>query len=119
MHILTQNGKLTLIFSGSARGIEYEQATTWVEDFRPSGGDIVVDCLKFLKDNQMLASSTNIGVVGFKEKMSSRQLKALYDGCSPSNIVEVDEIIQGFRVIKSNQRTGPDQTQCQNFKPHL
>ena len=77
--ILTQEGKLTLIFSGSARGIEYEQATTWVEDFRPSGGDIVADCLKFLKDSQLLTPSANIGVAGFKEKMSARHLKNLYE----------------------------------------
>ncbi len=98
MVAIPRQGKVTLFFSGSARGIQYERVMTPVEDIRP-GGEVVREAAKYLKDHNL--KQATVGLAGFKDVMPYVQLQSLRDNLKDCKLVDAEPMMNGFRLVKS------------------
>src|SRR3989339_198499 len=97
MVVVPRQGKVTLFFTGGGRGIQYEKATTPIEDTRP--GDMFRESVKYLNENK-LANGT-VGLVGFKPLMPYPQLQSFREALKAYKLVDADHILTDLRLTKS------------------
>lgn len=95
---VTREGKVTLFFEGSPRGLPSAKTTTWVEDVRACP-DISREAARYLEENHFVSST--IGFAGIYQWMPQNQLGFLLDFLGKSQLVDVESIVRDMRRIKS------------------
>ena len=98
--IVPKKGEVALIYQGPSRGIPFSKTTTWVDDVRTSG-DASKECVKYLKDKDLIPST--IGVSGIKQYMQSHQFRFLFESLKPCKVVDCDPLLREMRMIKTER----------------
>jgi Xaa-Pro dipeptidase len=98
--IVPKKGEVALIYQGPSRGVSFSKTTTWVDDVRTSG-DVSKECVKYLKEKELVPST--IGITGMKQFMQSHQFRFLSESLNRCKIVDCDPLLRKMRTIKTER----------------
>jgi Xaa-Pro dipeptidase len=91
-------GEPVTFFEGASRGLPSLKVTLALGDL-VAVGDLPKECAKFLKDKGWIPGS--VGFAGLRARMPYQQFRALSSGLEGSTVKDADDILAGFRAVKS------------------
>ena len=103
--IVPKKGEVALIYQGPSRGVPFSKTTTWVDDVRTSG-DVSKECVKYLKEKELVPST--IGITGMRQFMQSHQFRFLSESLNRCKIVDCDPLLRKAEDGQIRTRVRPD-----------
>jgi Xaa-Pro dipeptidase len=95
---LPRVGEPVTFFEGASRGLPSLKLTVALGNL-VAVGDLPKECAKYLKDKGWIPG--NVGFAGLRARMPYQQFRALSAGLEGSIVKEADDILAGFRAVKS------------------